>query len=94
MKNESLQKILAAPVGETPTQESKKSMWPIILFAGVSAGLLYALLNARKEVERKKDLIEQLLADRAEAGLSGNDLYPDEESPEDPVEALLLKTFF
>ena len=95
MKQTSLQAIVAAPVGEPPNTppSSQKSLWPLLLFAGMSAGLLYALLSARKEVNRKKDLIEQLLAEKAEAGLSGDELYPDE-LDEDPVEDLLLKTFF
>ena len=87
-----LQALLVAPVGEQPpAAPQQKSMWPLILFGAVSAGLLYALLEARREVARKKDLIEQLFAERVEQGLP--DLYPDEPA-EDPVERVLLDTFF
>lgn len=99
MKNappSSLQALLVAPVGEPPKPETSRSMWPLILFGAMSAGLLYALFEARKEVARKKDLIEQLLAERIEQSEYSKGLgsFEDDVDEDDPAERLLLDTFF
>lgn len=90
----SLQALLVAPVGESPKPETSRSMWPLFLFGAMSAGLLYALFEARKEVARKKDLIEQLLAEKIENSESRRHPLFEEESEEDLKERLLLDTFF